>query len=381
MKRKLLLFMGIVVLFFFVLPINSTKAASYKKYTGTYKGTWKTYDITCQGIYKKKHKTSKVILKVKRDGSLTGKWKVKGGSYKKINGQMKKKNIRLHYLNLSTTYDFIGTIKNGKLKVIAFNNDASSKRRCLLGWKENIVAKKKLTISDPTLTLSKIYDGTTTAQVTAGSLIGVIGSNNVTVSATATYDNADVGTGKTITVVYTLAGTDAPNYIKPVNYTVATGEITNAPINMAIGDYYQGGKIAYLDGTGHGFISALSDQGSSTWGVAPCYGSDIIGASGTAIGTGLQNTIDMVAVPSCTGAAQLTYGVTINGYNDWYLPSKDELNQLYINKVAIGGFTSNYYWSSSENSTSYAWMQSFNTGNQFSHYKDETYYVRAIRAF
>lgn len=85
----------------------------------------------------------------------------------------------------------------------------------------------QLTISDPTLTLSKPYDGNTTAAVTAGTLSGVVSPDAVTVSAVATYDTASVGTGKTITVVYTLGGAEAANYTKPVDYTVSTGVITS----------------------------------------------------------------------------------------------------------------------------------------------------------
>ena len=90
-------------------------------------------------------------------------------------------------------------------------------------------ATKQLTIADPSsLTLSKTYDGTTTAAVTAGALSGVVSGDAVTVSAVATYNTKDFGTGKTITVEYTLSGNDAAKYIKPVNYTIATGIITQA---------------------------------------------------------------------------------------------------------------------------------------------------------
>ena len=147
----------------------------------------------------------------------------------------------------------------------------------------------------------------------------------------------------------------------------------------AIGLSCGGGKVAYVDGTGlHGLIAApLSDQSTGkTWG---CYGINISGADGTAIGTGHQNTHDMIAA-GCTNAAQACHGVTINGYSDWYLPSKDELNQLYINRVAIDGFASNYYWSSSEGSALNAWLQ-FASGGQGSYTKYDAGGVRAVRAF
>ena len=67
----------------------------------------------------------------------------------------------------------------------------------------------------------------------------------------------------------------------------------------------------------------------------------------------------------------------------WKLPSQDELNYLYENKVAIGGFANNRYWSSAELPTrdfySGAWYQNFGNGNQANDDKDDTYYVRAVR--
>lgn len=85
----------------------------------------------------------------------------------------------------------------------------------------------QLTISNPTITLSKVYDGNTTAAVTAGTLSGVVSPDVVTVTAAATYDTAAVGTGKTITVVYTLGGADAANYTKPMDLQVFNGVITS----------------------------------------------------------------------------------------------------------------------------------------------------------
>ena len=81
-------------------------------------------------------------------------------------------------------------------------------------------------------------------------------------------------------------------------------------------------------------------------------------------------------------AARLCGDLVQGGYSDWYLPSKDELNKLYLNRSAIGGFASVGYWSSTEYVFSRAWYQSFDDGDQIAAMKEEvTYYVRAIRAF
>ena len=82
-------------------------------------------------------------------------------------------------------------------------------------------------------------------------------------------------------------------------------------------------------------------------------------------------------------AAKLCDDLVLGGYNDWYLPSKDELNQLYLNKTEIGGFGDiQSYWSSSEINNLAAWRQYFGNGTQGGSSKNNTTYsVRAIRSF
>ena len=65
----------------------------------------------------------------------------------------------------------------------------------------------------------------------------------------------------------------------------------------------------------------------------------------------------------------------------WRLPSKKELNTLYLNKDKIGGFANDAYWSSTEFDYGTAWFQVFNDGLQVNVDKYGAVYVRAIRAF
>lgn len=182
---------------------------------------------------------------------------------------------------------------------------------------------------------------------------------------------------------------EAPSY----NISYLNGAITKAANyksdgysircvkGYSVGDNYGGGIIFYVFGDGkHGLIAAPSDQGTIQWG---CQGTTITGADGIALGTGNQNTLDIVAGCTTAGiAAEICSNLVLNGYNDWYLPSKDELNLLFLNKSIVGGLANNYYWSSTEADATGAWYMNFNPGGGiFSSAKQNALYVRAIRSF
>jgi hypothetical protein len=108
----------------------------------------------------------------------------------------------------------------------------------------------------------------------------------------------------------------------------------------------------------------------------------VTGATGTAIGTGQANTTVIVTIQGAGSyAAQLCYVLTEDDYTDWFLPSKDELDKLYINQVAIGGFAVDRYWSSSESISKYAWYQYFFNRYQGDYLRVSTLRVRAVQAF
>ena len=99
-----------------------------------------------------------------------------------------------------------------------------------------IITGKIITATDPVITLSKEYDGNTSAIVSKGDLLGVDAGDDVTLTATASYDNATVGTGKTITVTYGLTGASAATYTVPSDFIVTTGEITGKPLTASLPD-------------------------------------------------------------------------------------------------------------------------------------------------
>ena len=174
-----------------------------------------------------------------------------------------------------------------------------------------------------------------------------------------------------------------------------------------IGDYYQGGVVFYLFEAGdtgyvagetHGLIAAIADQSS---GIQWCNGSIDgryfkTGATGKAIGTGSANTDTLIALQGATEtdyAAGLARAYTGGGYTDWFLPSEDELNQMFLKRDDIDFFAAAYggsnfsqgfkdrYWSSTEFSDGFAYFQGFNYGYQYYGYTIIDYHVRAVRAF
>jgi len=160
--------------------------------------------------------------------------------------------------------------------------------------------------------------------------------------------------------------------------------------NHEIGESYRGGIIIYIlqptdpgfiNGETHGLIAAPTDQSPvSEWG---CYGTAINGADGTAIGTGLQNTIDIIAGCSTTGtAARLCRGVLINGYSDWYLPSYDEMSKIIQHQSVIGGLPGDIYWTSSEFDSGNVRILWANGNNSYGYGgKGGPHYVRPVKSF
>jgi len=113
-----------------------------------------------------------------------------------------------------------------------------------------------------------------------------------------------------------------------------------------------------------------------------------VGGTGEAIGTGAANTARLMAVlgTSVMHAARICdqKSVTVGEqvFDDWFLPSREEIYQMYLQRDVIGSFVDHFYWSSSEAlSVSDAYLQSFQTGNKAGSNKNSIHLVRAVRAF
>ncbi|KAB2879518.1 DUF1566 domain-containing protein [bacterium] len=252
----------------------------------------------------------------------------------------------------------------------------------------------------PTVTTASMTNITTATASSGGNVTadggaavtarGVCWSTSQNPTIADAHTSNGTGTGLFISSITSLT----PNttyYVKAyVTNSVGTSYGSEESFTtLTIGDSYQGGKIfyilqpgdsGYVAGQSHGLIAAPTDQGTS---IQWYNGSNIVtGAAGIAIGTGNTNTNAIVAAQGAGSyAAKLCYDLVLDSYNDWYLPSKDELNKLYVNKAVVGGFGDSNYWSSSEDNVYIAEYQYFGDGGQYSSFKYESYYVRAIRAF
>jgi len=182
--------------------------------------------------------------------------------------------------------------------------------------------------------------------------------------------------------------------------TILSATTMTNPKNLYIGQDYVGGKIAYIlqyKDSGydfyekHGLIVASTNQSNGIQWYNGVYiitgdiGTSIIGtgAIGTGIGTGLANTNTIVAKQGIGAyAAKLCDDLVLNGCDDWYLPSKDELYQIFLNNDYIGGFISDTsYWSSSESGVQKAWALKFQDGTWQEYDKYFANAVRCVRSF
>jgi hypothetical protein len=146
---------------------------------------------------------------------------------------------------------------------------------------------------------------------------------------------------------------------------------------------YQPGDIGYISGEVHGLLAAPQDQGNFPWG---CQGANI--NTSDAIGAGINNT--QLILNTCGEnniAAKICNNLSLNGYNDWFLPSRAELQLMYQNlhQNGFGDFSTtpgaNDYWSSSQFNNVSAWYRSFAVNSQNTGNKTGTLKIRAIRKF
>jgi hypothetical protein len=189
------------------------------------------------------------------------------------------------------------------------------------------------------------------------------------------------------------------------------------PIDSAIGLTFQGGIIFYVDEINemlyiaspqdltygnsvsncpgwdpNSSLCSGTNMSGMSWTNYQCLPGQVLmnhvatGVTATNIGAGQSNSANLV-LNSSSAAAIMCDNSSMAGYSDWFLPSKDELNEMYNRKSEItgngnactSGFHNSLYWSSSEIDQYDAWTQRFENGIPEVRYKSNTLYVRAIR--
>ena len=154
------------------------------------------------------------------------------------------------------------------------------------------------------------------------------------------------------------------------------------PLDSLYGRTYLGGLIFHFNTTTcQGLVATptfllVASSGDHKWG---CEGT-LVGASGSAIGTGYQNTQDILT--GC-GTAQIAAELCTDLGPEWFMPSIAELNLVYTNLYLNnhGNFFATTYWSSSERDATFAHILNFNDGIQYFAYKESVMPVHAVRAF
>ena len=253
------------------------------------------------------------------------------------------------------------------------------------------------------------------AGLTFNTATGILsGTPSSTQSATAYTITATNATGSatrtftlTVTAIVYLVGDTGPGGGKI--FYVATTPFACGPTRSATCTYLEAAPALWDAG---GAEPTRSWANTTYQGTAVNNASSPETATATGIGWGYRNTRAIILqgnTATATSAAALadSHTVTVSGvvYDDWYLPSKDELNQMCkwvsgttgdalttLTTVCTGGtlnsgtagsagFVENSYWSSTESGSGFAWYQYFPSGYQFGHYKYNTFHVRPVRAF
>ena len=239
-----------------------------------------------------------------------------------------------------------------------------------------------------------------TATVSAGGTL--VGTTTATASSgVATFTNLGVdGTiGTTDTITYTAPGLTVVTATVTLTSTTCDGTTFTCQVGdtgpgggmvfyVTSGTFTQQGATGSMCSSACKYLEAAPSSWFSSGDPTRSYSTGAnqlisAGLTGFNIGYGYQNSLLIVAQSG--NVAETSAAVQARAYTggtkaDWFLPSVDELNQLYLVKATVGGFVANRYWSSNQGDW-YGRYQDFGSGIKSAADKFIFYYVRPIRAF
>ena len=333
---------------------------------------------------------------------------------------------------LGTSTTLFPTQNAVKTYVDAQNTDASSSNKGKIQLTGDLTGSASSpAIASGAINSAKILDGSIAtvdladAAVTDAKIAAVAGSKvtgNITGNAgnvSGTVAVANGGTGATTlasnqvllgngtNAIQTVAPGTSGNVLMSNGTTWISSSNTSENTTHAIGESYGGGIIFYVyDGGKHGLIAATSDQSSNaSWDLSS---GNETRAKANGIGAGIKNTTliisseisqrkssydnshwsyngeDFAAVICNEYSKSETVNSLESTYGDWYLPSKYELNLLYLKRSVVGNFAADKYWSSTEYDADKAWTINFSIKSgsaETTLNKTDNYRVRAIRNF
>ena len=178
----------------------------------------------------------------------------------------------------------------------------------------------------------------------------------------------------------TAPSEQAPSPAVSVDRQAALGTCADGGA-CAIGDIGPGGGMVFYDAGSVQPWGRYMEMGPEFTRTEWCDVWDFfVAGTKELIGSGKENT-DKIVAACGAGAANTVSDYGGGGKTDWFLPSRDELNELYKQRDSVGGFETDKYWSSSQYVAYAAWGQYFTNGYQSgsaTHYANG---VRPVRAF
>jgi hypothetical protein len=241
--------------------------------------------------------------------------------------------------------------------------------------RQNVTVSSGYDISEGIITVLKYWAGTV--------FFPEVNVNTITDTLTIRIVSIDGITAKNAAKQKNISILPMGAYQKMLADSIATN--VPAERTFKIGDHGPAGGFVFYDKgqvtDGWRYLEAApSDLQNAEWGNAA-------GPINTKIGFGKENTNYITMALNSKGetgkAAQLCRSSIMSGFNDWFLPSMDELVLMYKNlkQNGVGEFSDNYYWSSSQYENTYALTQRFSDGRDFKAGKNDKCSVRPIRAF